>query len=180
MERPLLELRHLIARAVQLSSQGDVVPHEHYPRIEVWTQRKAGRSACEQRVLVVDDYTDTADSLCMSLRVHGFDARAAYGGCEALQVAAGWRPDTIVLDVAMPDLSGLAVAVALREIPALAGAILIAYTGQADTDYGQMRASGFDALCAKPASPKWVVRLLESLARAPADARVPPQSAALS
>nr|WKF60776.1 Alkaline phosphatase synthesis transcriptional regulatory protein PhoP [Paraburkholderia busanensis] len=149
------------------------MPQDHHPRSEVWTGRRAGHALPEQRVLVVDDYIDTADALCTSLLVHGFDARAAYGGCEALQIAAAWRPHTIVLDVAMPDLSGLAVATAVRQIPALADCLLVAYTAQAETDYEVIRESGFDALCAKPASPKWLVRLLEALAMPTGDKALP-------
>nr|WKF60788.1 Response regulator MprA [Paraburkholderia busanensis] len=148
------------------------MPQKYYPRSEVWTRRRAVCKLSEQRVLVVDDYIDTADALCTSLLVHGFDARAAYSGCEALQIATAWRPHTIILDIAMPDLSGLAVATAVRQMPSLSDCLLVAYTAQGRSDYKAIRDSGFDAVCAKPASPKWLVRLLESLA-APAGGQSP-------
>nr|WKF60860.1 Response regulator MprA [Paraburkholderia busanensis] len=103
---------------------------DHPPRSEVWTGRRTAYALSEQPVLVVDDYVDTADALCTSLLIHGLDVRAAYGGCEALQIAAPSRPHTIILDVAMPDLSGLAFAVAVRQMAAPAGCLLVAYTAQ--------------------------------------------------
>jgi CheY-like chemotaxis protein len=131
------------------------------PDCEVWTDRRNSRAPQQQRVLVVDDYMVAADAVCVYLRSAGIDARAAYGGFDALQVAAAWRPHSIFLDIAMPDLSGLSVATKLRTISDLEQTVLVAYTAQAEHDYEGIRASGFDAICSKPADPPHLVRLLE-------------------
>gem|GEM_PF-1874609 len=57
-------------------------------------------------VLVVDDVADVADSLAELLGCHGYAARTAYTGAEALRVAEAERPDVVVLDLAMPGMDG--------------------------------------------------------------------------
>lgn len=65
--------------------------------------------------MVVDDYRAIANALCRHLRVIGHDARAAYSGAAAVAEAAQFRPDIVLLDLLLPDLSGLDVARTLRE-----------------------------------------------------------------
>jgi two-component system OmpR family response regulator len=58
------------------------------------------------RILVVDDEVDIAELLSTGLRFVGFDVRSAHSGVYALRVAAEFRPDLLVLDVGLPDISG--------------------------------------------------------------------------
>jgi len=51
------------------------------------------------RVLVVDDNRPAADSLCMLLRLWGYDCRVAYNGTAGLEVACAYRPDCLMLDI---------------------------------------------------------------------------------
>ena len=69
------------------------------------------------RVLVVDDDCDTADSLTVLLRLWGHEVWSAYGGAAALELATEVRPDVVLLDVAMPRMSGCEVAQRLRRSP---------------------------------------------------------------
>lgn len=57
------------------------------------------------RVLVVDDEPGIVDVVSMALRHHGFDVACAETGTEALAQARDWRPDAMILDVMLPDLS---------------------------------------------------------------------------
>src|SRR3981081_3522623 len=67
------------------------------------------------RVVVVEDDPLQAESLAFILRPEGSDAALASTGAEALAVARGQpAPDTVLLDVALPDLSGVEVARRLR------------------------------------------------------------------
>jgi two-component system, OmpR family, response regulator len=66
------------------------------------------------RVLVVDDEPSIVDAVATSLRYEGFVVSTAATGREALAVAQDERPDLIVLDVMLPDLSGMDVAGRLR------------------------------------------------------------------
>lgn len=104
------------------------------------------------RVLVVDDSRPSADALSAYLQAGGMSVRTVYHGSDALKEARAWIPDCIVLDVAMPGLSGIGVAVALRRIEATGKIPLLAYTAFDTTDYlREMKEAGFDAVCRKPA-----------------------------
>jgi two-component system, OmpR family, response regulator len=71
----------------------------------------AGRKT---RLLVVDDEDTILSLLSMSLRFVGFEVRTARSGSEALEMAADFRPDLLVLDVMLPDLDGFEVTRRLR------------------------------------------------------------------
>jgi DNA-binding NarL/FixJ family response regulator len=60
------------------------------------------------RVLVVDDDEDIADMLSMAFEVNGLEvAGVAHSGAEAVQLAERTQPDIVLLDQAMPRMSGL-------------------------------------------------------------------------
>ena len=61
------------------------------------------------RVLVVDDEATLAELVSMALRMEGWEVRSAGDGTEAVRIARDFRPDAVVLDVMLPDFSGLEV-----------------------------------------------------------------------
>jgi two-component system OmpR family response regulator len=61
------------------------------------------------RVLVVDDEATLTDLLTMALRYEGCDVRTASTGHAAVRVATQFQPDAIILDIMLPDLSGVEV-----------------------------------------------------------------------
>jgi two-component system, OmpR family, response regulator MprA len=67
------------------------------------------------RVLVVEDDADIADVLRRSLRNEGYEVRTSADGVEALDVAAAFIPDLIVLDLGLPRLDGVEVCRRLRD-----------------------------------------------------------------
>ena len=67
------------------------------------------------RVLVVDDERAIRRFLRTSLSAHGYTVYEASSGQEALSAVIGDRPDLIILDLGLPDLSGIEVARQLRE-----------------------------------------------------------------
>ncbi|MWK38315.1 response regulator [Actinomadura sp. J1-007] len=71
-------------------------------------------SAPPIRVLVVDDEDYLADLVATALRYEGFEAAVAGSGAEALRQVARFAPDLIVLDVMLPDGSGLETCARLR------------------------------------------------------------------
>jgi two-component system OmpR family response regulator len=73
------------------------------------------RSVPEARLLVVDDEPNIRELLSASLRYAGFEVATAADGQQALDVAATFRPDLLVLDVMMPGLDGFGVVRRLRE-----------------------------------------------------------------
>jgi len=68
------------------------------------------------RVLVTDDEPLIADSLAMILGMSGFDARAAYSGQMAIDMARNLRPDMLITDVVMPGITGIETAIQVRVI----------------------------------------------------------------
>jgi signal transduction histidine kinase/DNA-binding response OmpR family regulator len=120
-----------------------------------------------RRVLLVDDNQDSAESLAALLRVLGHDVSAAYDGRGAIAAARLDRPDLILLDIGMPDMSGYEVARLLRAEPGLDATTLIALTGYgSDDDRRKSRAAGFDGHLVKPIDFEDLERLLGSLQRA--------------
>jgi CheY-like chemotaxis protein len=121
------------------------------------------------RVLVVDDYPDSASSMAMLLRLHGHEVDVALDGKVALQQALLKQPDVVLLDIAMPGMSGYEVARQLRA--RFQNQVwLVAITAHGfEEDRRHCWEAGFDLHLAKPADPREVQNLLRAvaLARAP-------------
>ena len=67
------------------------------------------------RILLVDDEPLIIDSLSYSLEREGFEVSSAMDGMQALELVAEFKPDLIVLDLLLPDISGFEVCRRLRE-----------------------------------------------------------------
>jgi CheY-like chemotaxis protein len=122
-------------------------------------------------VLVVDDNRDAADTLGAYLRYAGHRVRTAYSPADAGRaLAAGFRPDAVLVDLAMPGASGYDVA---RGVCAAVGRrpLLVAVTGHQGME-GRSAAEGFDHHFLKPVDPADLLAALEAYAArlpAPAD-----------
>ena len=81
------------------------------------------------RVLVVDDDRDGADTLGMVVEELGCQVHVTYGGPSALDVATVFRPDLMLIDLAMPDMDGCRLVAQFRQIPAFSQTKLVAVTG---------------------------------------------------
>ncbi|MCV7419433.1 response regulator [Mycobacterium yunnanensis] len=66
------------------------------------------------RVLVIDDEPQILRALRINLSVRGYEVHTAATGAEALKVAAEHKPDVVVLDLGLPDISGIDVLEGLR------------------------------------------------------------------
>jgi PAS domain S-box-containing protein len=114
-----------------------------------------------QRILVVDDNRDAADSLGMLLELDGALVQVVYDGRSALAAARARRPDAVLLDLGMPGMDGYEVARQLRADEALQGLRIVALTGwgqQADRE--RTRAAGFDHHLTKPVDIQALVQWL--------------------
>jgi len=128
-------------------------------------RRSRPPAASGLRVLVTDDVPDSADSMVMLLRLWGHDAQVAYGGQAALEAVASHKPDLVLLDLDLPDISGLEVARRLRADARLRGIRLVALTGYGQReDRRRTQEAGFDEHLVKPVDPKELKKLLEGLA----------------
>ncbi|KAA1249582.1 response regulator transcription factor [Mycobacterium simiae] len=115
-------------------------------------------------VLVVDDEPVLAEMVSMALRYEGWDTATAPDGASAVAVARAERPDIVVLDVMLPDMSGLDVLHSLRkENPGLPVLLLTAKDAVEDRIAGLT--AGGDDYVTKPFSIEEVVLRLRALLR---------------
>ena len=84
------------------------------------------------RVLIVDDERPLLRALAMNLTARGYDVTEADTGTRALSAAAAREPDVILLDLGLPDISGLDVIRAIREYASTPIIVLSARTGSTD------------------------------------------------
>ena len=116
------------------------------------------------RVLVVDDEATLTELLSIALRYEGWEVRTAADGTAAIRVAREFRPDAVVLDVMLPDMSGLDVLRRLRadatDVPVL---FLTAMDAVEDRVAGLT--AGGDDYVTKPFSLEEVAARLRALIR---------------
>jgi len=113
------------------------------------------------RVLVVDDLVASAESLEALLAIHGYIVRCATDGESALRVAGEMKPDVVVLDIGLPDMTGYELARALREGNDCPDALMIALSGYGqEENIRQAIEAGVDHYLVKPADPSALIDLL--------------------
>ena len=134
--------------------------------LEMTTTLEPGERAGQAlRVLVVEDNIDAGDSLSMLLRLYGHEVLVARTGPSALEVAAGFHPALVLLDIGLPGMDGYEVARRFRADPGMAGVTLCALTGYTPSDADRLRPqqAGFDHHFVKPVSLGTLLGLLKSL-----------------
>jgi len=113
------------------------------------------------RVLVVDDNLDAAESLALLLRMKGYEVEVAHDGPAALEAAASFQPEVVLLDIGLPGLDGFQVASELRRRNSTASALIVALTGYGQAeDQRRSQDAGFDHHLIKPVDPHVIYELL--------------------
>jgi PAS domain S-box-containing protein len=116
-----------------------------------------------QRILVVDDNRDGADSLAMMLQLIGHEVRTANDGFEAIEAAERFAPEVILMDIGMPRMNGLDATRRIREQPWGRDVKIYALTGWGqDGDRAKSRAAGCDGHLVKPVHLPDLEKLLAS------------------
>ena len=119
-----------------------------------------------RRILVVDDNRDSADSLAILLEMDGNQIRTAYDGLEAVEAAATFRPDVVLLDLGLPRLDGYQTALRIRQQPWGEPMVLVALTGRdQDEDRRRTLEAGFDRHLVKPVDSAVLLQLLAGISR---------------
>jgi PAS domain S-box-containing protein len=133
----------LLAKAVP---QPDTSPRRDLP---------ARPALAPQKILVVDDNRDVAESFSYWLATCGYEVRAVHTGELALTEALAFRPAIMFVDVGLPGMDGYETARRLRAMPELEGVLLIAATGYGrDEDRQLSLDAGFDQHWVKPFAPE--------------------------
>lgn len=117
------------------------------------------------RVLIVDDERDTVATLMELLADEGYQVRGVYKGRDALEAMGDFDPDIVMIDLALPDMSGWEVARRIRSRYGDDRHTLISISGRykqsSDKVLGQL--SGFNHQLEKPCDPQALIRLLGRL-----------------
>jgi two-component system cell cycle response regulator DivK len=121
-----------------------------------------GRSPRQKKVLIVED-NDLNMKLFNDLLVaHGYDTLQTKDGKEALALARQHRPDLILMDIQLPEVSGLQVTQWIKEDDDLRTIPIIAVTAFAmKGDEEKIRDGGCEAYIAKPISIASFMRTVE-------------------
>ena len=121
-----------------------------------------------RRILVVDDNRDAAESLSELLEMIGNETRVVLDGLAAVEAAASWRPDIVLLDIGLPGLNGYEAARRIRAQAEGSRIVLCALTGWGqNADRLKSRDAGFDHHLVKPVDPAALERLLAGITASP-------------
>jgi CheY-like chemotaxis protein len=117
-----------------------------------------------RRILVVDDVADAAYSLAMLCELFGAEAKVARDGVEALALAAGFRPEVVLMDITMPHMDGYEAARRIRGEEWGRSVVLVALTGWGRrSDIDAALKAGFDGHLLKPVEADALVQLVSDL-----------------
>ncbi len=117
-----------------------------------------------KKVLVVEDNELNLKLFCDLLRAHDYIAEPVRDGREAVERARSFAPDLVIMDIQLPNVSGLELIEMLKAdeqlkpIPIMA---VTAYAGKGDEE--RIRAAGAEAYVSKPISVGRFVESVEAL-----------------
>lgn len=98
----------------------------------------------KMKVLVVDNEVEFASTLAERLRLRKIEAESVYSGADALAAVPRFLPDVVILDLQMPDMSGLDVLSRIKEIDPAIEVILLTGHGSFDAGITSMELGAFD------------------------------------
>ena len=114
-----------------------------------------------KRILVVEDNELNLRLFCDLLDAHGYKAYPVRDGRDCLAFAHEIKPDLIVMDIQLPNISGLDLIAQIKSDPELKAAPVIAVTAYAGKgDEEKIRAAGAEAYVSKPIS---VIKFVEKV-----------------
>ena len=117
-----------------------------------------------RKLLIVDDEDGVRALVRMTLDSGRYEIIEAREGNEALALAREHRPELVLLDVMLPDISGLDVCRELKGDPDLAATTVVMLTARAQTtDLGDAEEAGADGYFTKPFSPIALTRKVEDI-----------------
>jgi CheY-like chemotaxis protein len=117
-----------------------------------------------RKLLIVDDEDGVRALVRMTLDSGSYEILEACEGGQALQMARQHHPELVLLDVMLPDISGLKVCRQLKDDPELASTTVVMLTARAQsTDLGDAEEAGADGYFTKPFSPIALTRKVEDI-----------------
>ncbi len=118
------------------------------------------------KILIVDDEPDFLELLEMNLGSHGYLIRTVTNAAEAVSAIRRDRPDMVLLDIILPDMSGVELAAKLKNTPETADIPVILVTAKdKETDIVVGLSVGADDYVTKPFSTSVLVARIEAVLR---------------
>ena len=154
----------LPARSNDLSADDDA------PAGDAPSVAPAAAQAEARRVLVVDDNVDAAETLVMMMQLLGQTTQQAHDGKAALEVAARFKPQIVVMDIGLPGLSGYEVVRRMRAELGMRETYIVALSGYgSEEDRRKSMEAGFDTHFVKPLDPSSLPQILAAARGTAAD-----------
>ncbi len=121
-----------------------------------------------KRVLIADDEPNIVASLEFLMEQAGFEVRVAANGEQALELAASFRPDLVLLDIMLPKKSGYEVCQRLKSDPATRDmkVVMVSAKGR-DVEVAKGVELGADAYVVKPFSTRELVAKVREMLASP-------------
>ena len=117
-----------------------------------------------QKLLIVDDEEGVRSLVRMTLNTSDYQILEARDGGEALGLAYDHHPDLVLLDVMLPDLSGIDICRELKRDPSMSSTTIVMLTAKAqNSDFGEAEDAGADGYFTKPFSPIALIQKVESV-----------------
>lgn len=115
--KPSNEIGRSIATSLNNSDSFDSTPSNLDPLSSASKRSNAAEMPiqdCTRRILIVDDESAIADTLALIFRTQHYDARVAYSAESAIELIAQWRADLAILDVMLPGMTGIDLAIVIK------------------------------------------------------------------
>ena len=117
-----------------------------------------------RKLLIVDDEDGVRALVRMTLESVDYEIMEAADGAEAVKLAKEFQPDLVLLDVMLPDVSGLEVCRRLKADPNLTSTTIVMLTARAQSsDVGDAEDAGADGYFTKPFSPIALTRRVDEV-----------------
>ncbi len=118
------------------------------------------------KILIVDDDLDIIEILKYNLNNSGYFVKSANNGIKAIKKAKKFLPDIILMDVMMPEMTGIEACSEIRKIDQLRNTIIIFLSARSE-DYTQISAydAGADDYISKPVKPKILLKKISNISK---------------
>ncbi len=109
------------------------IPSNSEPAKSALEHGSQGRATLKggRRILIVDDEANIADTLALIFKMRHYEVRVAYSAESAIEEIAKWRPELSILDVMLPGMNGIDLAIAIKANYAACHVML--FSGHANT-----------------------------------------------
>jgi DNA-binding NtrC family response regulator len=120
--------------------------------------------AGERRILIVEDEKVVADTLGQILSAQGYSIRVAYSAEAAIEKHNYWAPDLAILDVMLPKMNGIELAVLLKDNYPNCHVLLFSGQPSVETLVEKARGEGYVfEILAKPVHPSVMLNAISTL-----------------